>query len=191
MVESDPGLLERMTGPEKELYDEFKSQIGKEFVPRHPHIMFYPRGTEDPVQWSATKRWAYINYDFNALYFDPAYAGKTRWGGVIAPPLFLLAMDDAMGMGSDLTGAIYSPRNIVDRVKYPNFRGSAMANCEWEFFEPIRPGDLIRTKATPRDIFWKLGSRVRLLFLQGEMTYFNQHDRPVSICRTGAVYMFK
>jgi acyl dehydratase len=180
-----------MTPSEKELFDEFQSQIGKEFVPKHPHIMFFPRGTEDPVQWSSIKRWATINYDFNALWFDPEYARKSRWGGITAPPLYLLAMDDAMGMASDLTGAIYSPTNEVDRVKYSNFRGSAMANCEWEFFEPVRPGDLLHTKATPKDIFWKQGSRVRLLFLKGEMIYINQLDRPVSVCRTGAVYMFK
>jgi acyl dehydratase len=191
VTESEPGLLEKMTSSEKKLYDEYRERLGKPFVPHHPHGIFMPFGTEDPVQWSLIKRWARINYDFNALWFDPEYAGKTRWGGVIAPPLYLIAMNDGMAMASDLAGALYTPGCRKDLIKYPNFRGSAMTNCDWEFMEPVRPGALLSTKSTAKDIFWRQGARYRLLFLFGEMEYLNQHEHRVALCQAGAVYMFK
>jgi hypothetical protein len=44
MTEETLSLEERMTPEERELYEGFKSRIGKEFVPKYPHNMFYPYG---------------------------------------------------------------------------------------------------------------------------------------------------
>jgi acyl dehydratase len=34
--------------------------------------------------------------DDNPLFSDPAYAAKTRWGGIIAPPTFFFSIFDAV-----------------------------------------------------------------------------------------------
>ena len=191
MTEETLSLEERMTPEERELYEGFKSRIGQEFVPQYPHDMFYPYGTDEPVHWSRIKRWATVNGDFNALWFDEEYAKQSRWGGIIAPPLYLLAMDDGVNVPADFTGDIYDPDCRVKKEKYPTFRGSFQANCEWEFFEPIRPGDKIDARKQCKDIYWKQGTRFRLLFASGETTYTNQKGQLVARCLLGAVYMFK
>lgn len=191
MVEKGMTLEERMTPEERELYEGFRKRIGQEFVPQHPHDMFFPYGTDEPVHWSRIKRWATVNGDFNALWFDEEYAKQSRWGGIIAPPLYLLAMDDGVNIPADLTGALYRPDCVINKEKYPNFRGSMQTSCEWEFFEPVRPGDKIDTEKQCSDIYWKQGKRFRLLFTSGETIYTNQKGQLVARCRAGAVYMFK
>jgi acyl dehydratase len=191
MTKADMSLEERMTPEERELYEGFKARIGKDFVPLYPHNMFFPNGMDEPVHWSRIKRWATVNEDFNALWFDEEYAKKSRWGGIIAPPLFLLAMDDGVTVPADFSGAIYDADCYVKKDKYPNFRGSMQANCEWEFFEPVRPGDKIDIKKRCSDVYWKQGTRYRLLFTKGEITYTNQKGQLVARSEIGAVYMFK
>lgn len=191
-METESAELEKlMTPEERALYERFKARLGMEFVPHNPHPMFYPWGTEDPVQWSSIKRWATINGDFNALWFDPEYAGKSRWGGVIAPPLYLLAMDDPVSVAEDFVSEIYDSNCMLRRDRYPTFRGSMMANAEFEFFRPIRPGDKLEVKRKCTDIYWRQGKRYRLLFLLGETTYYNHKKEQVAVSRGGAVYMFK
>ena len=191
MAEERMTLEERMTSEERELFESFKQRIGQEFVPQRAHDMFLPIGTDEPVQWSAIKRWATINGDFNALWFDEDYAKKSRCGGIVAPPLYLIAMDDGIGIAADFVDEIWGPDCTINREKYPNFESGLMANSEWEFFEAVRPGDKISTKGKCNDIYWKQGKRYRLLFVQGETTYNNQKGQLVAICRVGAVYMFK
>jgi len=191
VTQENLNLEERMRPEERVLYESFKARIGKEFPPEQGHEMFYPIGLEDPVQWSAIKRWATINGDTNALWFDQEYAKNTRWGGVIAPPLYLLAKDDPVAIAADFVTSIYKPDSTVNREKYPTFRGSMMANAEFEFFEPVRPGDKLDAMRKCTDIFWRQGSRYRLLFLLGETRYTNQKGQLVAVSRGGAVYMFK
>jgi len=190
MAEKGMTLEERMTPEERGLYEGFKKKIGQEFVPRH-HEMFFFIGNEETAHWSRIKRWAIVTEDFNALWFDEEYAKQSRWGGIIAPPLFLLAINDGMGPAASFVRDIYRPDCVVNREKYPNFRGSMQMNSDWEFFEPIRPGDKIDTKSKCTDIYWKQGKRYRLLFTFGETTYTNQKRQLVAHCRAGAVYMFK
>lgn len=192
LLDNESAELEKqMTPEETTLYQRFKSVVGKIFVPSNPHPMFYPWGTEDPVQWSGIKRWATINGDFNALWFDEVYARSTRWGGVIAPPSYLLALDDPVAVAEDFVGEIYGEDCVLKRDKFPTFRGSMMANAEYEFFAPVRPGDRIDVTRKCTDIYWRRGKRYRLLFLFGETSYQNQRNEPVALSKGGAVYMFK
>ena len=190
MAEKDITLEERMTPEERELYEGFKEKIGQEFVP-HNHEMFFFFGNEDTALLSRIQRWAIVNEDFNALWFDEEYAKQSRWGGIIAPPLFLIAINDGMGPAASLVRDIYSPDCVVKREKYPTFRGSMQTSCDWEFFEPVRPGDKIDTKSKRTEIYWKQGTRYRLLFTSGETTFTNQKGQLVAHCRAGAVYLFK
>jgi acyl dehydratase len=47
--------------------------------------------------------------DDNPLYSDPQYAAKSRWGGVIAPPMFVIAM------GREVTGPL--PDDLQRKTK--------------------------------------------------------------------------
>ena len=200
MLEKDATLDERMTPEERELFERFKQQIGREFLieeclPQYSErveYMSYLSGYDENVHWPGIKRWAIVNEDFSGLWFDEEYAKRSRWGGIIAPPLYLLAIDDGMMPSSWLALEVYDRTSgVINTKKYPNFVGGLQANSEWEFFEPVRPGDKIKTKGKCTDIYWKQGKQYRLLFTFGETTYTNQRGQLVARCRAGAVYRFK
>lgn len=72
--------------------------------------------------------------DDNPLFNDTRYGAQTRWGSIIAPPLYLLTM------GEDEVGPI--PRDVRAASKGA-LAGVHLFNSgtEVEFFRPIRPGD--------------------------------------------------
>jgi len=193
MAEESKTLEERMTPEERGLFESFKRKIGQEFVPQYNHEMFLPLLDEEEVSRSLIKKWAKVTKDSNPLWFDAEYARNSRWGGIIAPPLFLLTIDPGKVPAAYLIGELYkpAPEAVLNLEKYRTFRGSMQTDSEWEFFEPVRPGDTISPKTKYTDIYWKQGKRFRLLFTSGETTYTNQKGQLVARCRLGAAYMFK
>ena len=107
--------------------------------------------------------------------------------------MFVMALDDGVWPVARISGDMYEPGTecIVRHGAYPTFRGAMMASSDFEFFEPIRPGDAITVTGKTTDLFWKQGSRYRLLFAKGDVIYRNQHGRVVAVDHTGAVFMFK
>ncbi len=186
-------LEARMTPEERRLYEAYKSRLGQDFPAHHTHEMFVPLFEDEPVTQSRIAKWARVTGDGNPLWHDDAYAARSRWGGIVAPPMFLLTVSDGATPGAQLVGELYqpAPNAVLNHAKYPTYRGAMQAEAEWEFFEPVRPGDRIGAVARCTDVFWKQGSRFRLLFCMGETTYTNQDGRRVALCRNGAVHMFK
>ena len=193
MDEEQKALEERMTPEERELYQSFKERIGQESIPQYNHDIFLPLLGEGEVTWSLIKKWAQVHGDLNPLWFDEEYAKQSRWKGIIAPPMFTLTIDPGKAPAAYPIGFLYkpAPNPVLNLEKYPTFRGSSQSDSEWEFFEPIRPGDTISVKTKFSDIYWKQGKRFRLLFTAGETTYTNHRGQLVARCRLGAVYMFK
>jgi len=192
--EEDNARLEAlMTPEERRLYEGYKRRLGKEFTPHHTHGMFVPLFEGEPVTKSRIATWAAVTGDDNPLWSDDIYAARSRWGGIIAPPLFLLTVNDGATPGAQLVGELYepAPNPVLNLKAYPTYRGAMQAEADWQFFEPVRPGDRIAAVARCTDVFWKQGSRFRLMFCMGETVYTNQHGRRVALCRNGAVYMFK
>jgi acyl dehydratase len=75
--------------------------------------------------------------DDNPLHCDPDYARRTRWGDVIAPGTMSIVM------GAPLRG---DPRpEAIARAKRHLFQGihPFHSATEFEWYEPIRPGDAI------------------------------------------------
>ena len=101
--------------------------------------------------------------DDNPLFNDEEAAKKGPYGGLIAHPLFLtpigfwLTGDSGPGSWIRTPGAI-NPGQII------------------EFYEPIRPGDIIRAKSRFHDKWIKRGKRY-LTFLT---EYYNQKDQMVA-----------
>jgi acyl dehydratase len=106
--------------------------------------------------------------DPNPLWRDEEHAGKTKYGGIIAPPMFVNAIALAMG-GAPLPGFIHF-----------------IAGGQWEWMRIIHVNDTITVTDMPIDIVDK--SRPDgvgpLQFLQtGQLTYRNQRDEVVAVCR--------
>ena len=62
-----------------------RTRIGQPVPRPQPYIEVATR--------DAIRHWAHGIGDRNPLWSDPDYAAKSRWGGILAPPTILYAMD--------------------------------------------------------------------------------------------------
>jgi acyl dehydratase len=95
--------------------------------------------------------------DDNPLWCDPAYAARTRWGGIIAPPTFYYGVFDAVvAPGLPDIQWIYS-------------------GADWTFRQPARRNDEVTARARYADVKEVGGKRVaRMLVQTGDVEYVNQ-----------------
>jgi acyl dehydratase len=92
--------------------------------------------------------------DDNPLWCDPAYAARTRWGGIIAPPTFYYGVFDAVvAPGLPDIQWIYS-------------------GADWTFNHPARRNDEITARARYADVKEVGGKRVGHMLVQtGDVEY--------------------
>lgn len=206
MKSGDTALEAKMTPQERDFFERYKAKHGKEFdfddlsevvgYREDYKRRAYLNGYDENVTAHGIKRWGIVNTDFNALWFDEAYAKESRWGGIVAPPLYLLVIDDGNSPSRQLLSESYGSQ-VEGREQtfrhdlFPNLDGALQADMEWEFFQPVRLGDKIKSKTMFGDIYWKQGKNHRLLFAECETTYTNQQGQLVARCNGGAVYLFK
>jgi hypothetical protein len=81
----------------------------------------------------------------NPLFLEPGYASGSRWGGIIAPPAM-----------------------VGQAIIAPGLRGIQWiyAGIEWEFFQVMRPGDVISQRGQLVDAVEKRGRIVPRMILQ-------------------------
>jgi acyl dehydratase len=75
--------------------------------------------------------------DDNPLFCDPAYAAKTRWGGIVAPICYLNTMGEA-----DPTMEPWTPDQAAAMGGGDPLKGihAFYSGTTWEWYRPIRPG---------------------------------------------------
>ena len=84
-----------------------------------------------------------------------------------------------------------------NREKYPNIVGGPQGESEWEFFEPVRPGDTIEAEHTMAGVTWhkaKPGPGKNyswVLRVTGETTFTNQKGQLVGRNRSTGLSFFK
>ena len=105
------------------------------------------RPTQEVASQDAIMRVAYGNGDDNPLWTDPSYAAKTKYGGLVAPPYYLVSCMSGPYWPElgEYALPIDAPRSGV-RVgtglgRTPNW----YVGDEWEWFQPVRTGDRIET----------------------------------------------
>lgn len=108
----------------------------------------------------------------NPLYMDDAYAKQTSWGGMIAAPT--------------ISGGFPWLMPLLEKLNptMGKYRTGMNGGNEYEFFEPIRPGDtltarpkLVNLVEKPRDD----GGVMLVVDLEAE--FFNQHGARVLAAR--------
>ena len=110
------------------------------------------------------KKYAEITGDYNPLHFDEAFAGKTRFGRLIA-------------QGGIATGLLHA----LVAMDMPG-PGSVFLNQSWSFPKPAYIGDTIRAEATVKS--WRATRSMGVMdfsvtnqngdvVLKGEATLFN------------------
>ncbi len=125
------------------------------------------------VEKGAIIKFAEAIGDPNPLFNDEEAARKSRIGGLIAPPTFLRSMRSG-------------PPKVEVKSPYP---AALDGGSEWEYFEPVRPGDQITITNRLSDIFERPGRLGDMLFIVRETKYVNQFGKVVALQRsTGISY---
>lgn len=113
----------------------------------------------------AIRHFAYGTDDGNPLWLDPAYAAKSRYGKLVAPPGFLASVLYPILHGAPMDAPL----------------SSLIGGLEYEWFLPIFVGDRLRAKSVQKDMYEKKsGGGRRLIFVISECTYWNQNEEVVA-----------
>jgi acyl dehydratase len=108
--------------------------------------------------------------DTNPLWNDEEYAGKTRYGGLAAPPSWLYSV---IGAGA--------------QFGLPGVHGFHSGD-DWEFFIPVMLGDRIKSEETFTGFEEKTGDFARRMIIEHrERLYFNQRDELVARARGSVI----
>ena len=108
--------------------------------------------------------------DPNPLWLDEEYAKKEGYENIIAPPTLILAL------GWDEHEQQFKP--------YMPYNSGVHGSTEVEFYEPVKPNDVITVKCKLADVKGKKGKRFGdMVFLLFERVYTNQKQQLVAICR--------
>lgn len=119
------------------------------------------------------REFARAHGDMNPLWLDTAHGQASRWGTMIAPPMFEICFGE--------TPSVPLPE--------PPLRGSLkvmIGGGQRRYYQPIRPGDTLRAEDTLHGIEEKSkpGNPYRMFILAAERSYINQHD--VTVCSLAA-----
>ena len=123
------------------------------------------------VEKGAIIKFAEAIGDTNPIFNDEVAARQSKYGGMIAPPTFLRSMS---------AGTL--------KVDFRNpYSANLDGGSEWEYFEPIRPGDRITVTTKIADIYERAGRLGNMLFLVRETNYVNQFGKTVATQRTTGI----
>lgn len=116
------------------------------------------------VEKGAIKKFAEAIGDDNPLWNDEAAARRSRYGGLTAPPTFLRSL--RVGL-PELSFEIPFDRRLD-------------GGSDWEYFQPVRPGDRIQAVAKVTDLRERSGRMGLMIFMTAKITYRNQFDEIVA-----------
>ena len=129
-------------------------------------------GTESPpvtleVEKGAIARFSEAIEDPNPLWTDEVSARRSRYGGIIATPTFL--------------------RNLrTERLELPfeeQFQRVLDGGSDWEYFEPVRPGDRITAVSRITDMQERSG-RMGVMIITSTVTTYTNHFNQVVATQT-------
>ena len=116
------------------------------------------------VEKGAIVKFAEAIGDDNPLWTDEIIARKSKYGGLIAPPTFLRSIR-------------------IDRPELPfdlPFTRLLDGGSDWEYFQPVRAGDLITAKNQITDLQERVGRMGLMIIMTNLITYVNQFQEVVA-----------
>ena len=116
------------------------------------------------VEKGAIVKFAEAIGDDNPLWTDEIIARKGKYGGLIAPPTFLRSIR-------------------IDRPELPfdlPFTRLLDGGSDWEYFQPVRAGDLITAKNQITDLQERVGRMGLMIIMTNLITYANQFEEVVA-----------
>jgi len=138
--------------------DGVKAKIGEEWEPRVYEI-----------EKGMIQRFVQAIDDPNPLWQDEEYAKKSQYGGIIAPPTFIL-----------IIGFEQIQQQVSQSIPY---RTVLHAATDLECYQPIRPGEVVTVTTKIANIRERQGKMGKMAFITFENTYKNQRQELVAKCR--------
>lgn len=144
----------------KDISKDVLAMIGKEKIRRYE------------VTKRDIKRFAQGIGETDPIHFDEDYAKSTKYGTIIAPPLFcqMFTFEDVPAEELPSDG---SPIEIDVPVPAQRTVGGASS---YEIFQRVKAGDQITVKSTLKDVLTKEGKSGRLYFIIVETEFSNQRN---------------
>lgn len=137
----------------------------------------------DPVEHGQIRRHIQATMDRDPTYWDESHAGKTKFGSVVAPPLFPLhalrvpasAADSFDRAPNDphFDGSVRGVMKGLPSLPIPLTRVLNGGN-DVELYQQAKPGEKIRVKSKYVDIYQKEGRTGTMVFLLTETRYTNE-----------------
>lgn len=133
-------------------------------------------GLEGPPVTTEIEKGAIIKFaqaieDDNPLFNDEEAARKSQYGGLIAPPTFLRSVRS-------------SRREVPFDIPFNN---ALDGGSDWEYFEPVRPGDLITAVSRITDMQERSGRMGVMIITTTVTTYTNQFGQVVATQATTGI----
>lgn len=126
------------------------------------------------VEKGAMMKLPWVVGDPNPLWRDEEYAGKTRWGGLIASPYFIEFLRFRYYSSYGRTNT------PVPRQPLPGRPANVVGGQEVEYLRPIRPGDVISISAKTTDAQKRWSKRLdRDVVIQTHEQVFTNQDGEV------------
>ena len=127
---------------EGDLDDRLQALVGQPISDGGPSV------APDPVTQPMIRHWAAAFADANPVYTDPEAAARSRFGGIVAPPLMLqtwtMADPILVGIaergGSPVEGGQSKVLTILDEA---GFIATLASNTEFEIVRYLRLGDVL------------------------------------------------
>lgn len=138
---------------------------------------------EEVIDKSSIRRYAQAIMDLNPMYWDETRGKESPYGSIIAPPTYIF------DVSHNICAEVGEDGRDLSRVTIPGMNPVRGSN-EYQFFEPARPGDRVNVKRRIVDIYEKQGRRSgRILFVVYEITYTNQDETVLGICRETMMFL--
>ena len=128
----------------------------------------------DPEMYEVEKGmiWRFVQAvdDPNPLWQDEEYAGKSKYGGIIAPPTFVLTI-----------GFDKLRQQVLESIPHG---GILHGGTELECYQPVRAGDIISVTTKITNIReWRDRKMGKTVFVTLDVTYKNQRQELVAKCQ--------
>jgi len=146
------------------------------------------------VEKGSIKRFADAVDDPNPLYWDEEYAAKSRYGSIIAPPGFFgwpvkLPRGVIFQRPTDISDPPGVMENLRAALEKAGFNRVVDGGMEYEFFQPVKAGDVLTAKSTIKEIREREGKTGSMAFVITETAYSNQKGELVAEARATAIYL--
>lgn len=143
---------------------------------RHMGVPIQPSRMREPFSGNDIRRWAQAMHFPSRLHYDSDFAAESRFGRLVAPQSFPVAMDDGHGSAPACVGAIPNSHLV--------FGGD-----EWWFKNTrVSAGDMLHNHRVPFDYVVKETKFAGpTCFQRGDNFYYNQEGDLVAQQRSTAI----